>query len=202
MISNKREKIKQELASLCIKSGYQASSTPQVTRNVNVVKGPPHHKEVIKSSYRGHSESRTTATCLTPDVALIQTNVCLRSEHSQSQCIQKEGEQQEESLFPEKPSWPFLMFSQRMPGPLPTAHVLRHGMCEEALERTEEELWIHSVQRELPLDCLSAMARAGSKSPAATPRIWHKGSSPAHSEHAASHLERRLWQESCCAVNF
>lgn len=102
MISNKREKIKPELASLCIKSGYQASSTLRVTRNVNVVKGPPHHKELIQSSHTGHSESRTTATCLTAGAALIQTNVCLGSEHSQPQRTQ-EGEQEEESLFPEKP---------------------------------------------------------------------------------------------------
>lgn len=84
MISNKREKIKQELASLCIKSGYQRSFTLRVTRNVNVVKGPPHRKEDIKSSHTGHSESRITATCLMPDIAFIQINVCLRTEHSQS----------------------------------------------------------------------------------------------------------------------
>lgn len=41
MISNKREKIKQKLASLCIKSGYQSRFTLRVTRNVNIIKGPP-----------------------------------------------------------------------------------------------------------------------------------------------------------------
>lgn len=83
MISNKREKIKQELTSLCIKSGYQPSFTLRVTRNVNVVTGPPHHKEDMESSHTGHTESRTTATCLTPDVAFIQVSVCFRTEHSQ-----------------------------------------------------------------------------------------------------------------------
>lgn len=121
MISNKMEKIKQELASLCMKSGYQPSFTLRVTRNVNIVKGPPHRKEDIKYSHTGHSESRTTATCLTSDTAFIQINVCLGTEHSQPQHMQEEEEQEEQSLFPEKSSYPFLMFSQRTSGPFPTA---------------------------------------------------------------------------------
>lgn len=44
MISNKREKIKQKLASLCIKSGYQSRFTLRVIKNktlrVNIIKGP------------------------------------------------------------------------------------------------------------------------------------------------------------------
>lgn len=41
MNSNKSEKIKQKLASLCIKSGYQPGFTLRVSRNVNTIKGPP-----------------------------------------------------------------------------------------------------------------------------------------------------------------
>lgn len=126
MISNKRKKIKQELASLCIKSGYQPSLTLRVTRHVNVVKGPPHRKEYIKSSHAGHSGSKTTATCLMPDVAFTQTNVCRRIEHPQAQHTRKEGVQEEESLSPEKStSCPFLLFSQSTSGSFHSAEVLR-----------------------------------------------------------------------------
>lgn len=43
--------MKQKLASLCIKSGYQPSLTLRVIRNVNIIKGPPQsliNKEDIK----------------------------------------------------------------------------------------------------------------------------------------------------------
>lgn len=125
MISNKRKKIKLELASLCIKSGYQPSFTLRVTRHVNVVKGPPQRKEYSRSSHTGCSGSRMTAICLTPDVAFTQINVCRRIEHSEAQHTQKEGAQEEERLSPEKSSCPLLLISQGTSGSFPSADLLR-----------------------------------------------------------------------------
>lgn len=115
MISNKREKIKQELASLCIKSGYQPGFTLRVTRNANVVKGPPHRKEDIKSSRTGHPEHRALCTR-----GGLYPNKCLMGLSVLSHSTQGRRESRRRKASPQK-SHParFTCSSQRPSGLFP-----------------------------------------------------------------------------------
>lgn len=59
MNSNKSKKIKQKLASLCIKSGYQPGFTLRVSRNVNTIKGPPQVRKIssVRKLWKGLRKS-------------------------------------------------------------------------------------------------------------------------------------------------
>lgn len=179
MISNKREKIKQELASLCIKSGYQPGFTLGVTRNVNVVKGPPHRKEDIASSRTGHPEHRTPCAR-----GSLYPNKCLMGLSILSHGTQGRRESRRRKASPQK-SHParftctthFSLFSL-----FPHSTRPKVTACARKLGEGPRKLRILRAWRQLPLDHWSTTEQAGLGSESQT---WHclRASGQVHSYH-------------------